>query len=181
MPASRRYTEQQKTEALNLYREHGPHEAARRTNIPVTTISAWAYRSGTRTDAPQRTRAAVEAAKANADARRQQLRQEILDSAIEAAQRIREPYKTHVGQQGKEVILTRPPADMVRNLMTAAAIGWDKETVAAGGVSDRKGHVIGEGFSLDAELESFTRGAAAAAGSPGSVAEHSPNGTAPAG
>jgi hypothetical protein len=114
-------------------------EAARRTNIPVTTISAWAYRSGTRTDAPQRTRAAVEAAKANADARRQQLRQEILDSAIEAAQRIREPYKTHVGQQGKEVILTRPPADMVRNLMTAAAIGWDKETVAAGGVSDRKG------------------------------------------
>ena len=51
MPKSE-YTDEQKQEALDLYEEHGPAEAERRTGIPKKTIASWGYRSGVQTTAP---------------------------------------------------------------------------------------------------------------------------------
>lgn len=44
------YTDQQKTEALELYVTHGPTETSRRTGIPKDTVSAWAAKAGLRTN-----------------------------------------------------------------------------------------------------------------------------------
>jgi hypothetical protein len=41
-----RWTDQERDEALRIYRVDGPSEAARQTGIPRNTISSWANRSG---------------------------------------------------------------------------------------------------------------------------------------
>lgn len=46
------YTQQQKQQALDLLRELGKAEAARRTGIPAGTISSWAVRKGVTTNHP---------------------------------------------------------------------------------------------------------------------------------
>lgn len=57
------WSPEQRTEALELYTDHGPAEASRRTGIPAKTIASWARRSGVQTEAPAKTAAAVEARK----------------------------------------------------------------------------------------------------------------------
>lgn len=42
----RSYTDAQRAEALEAYREHGPAKAGRRTGIPAGTIRQWAKRGG---------------------------------------------------------------------------------------------------------------------------------------
>lgn len=58
-----RYTPEQRTEALELYVEHGPRAASRETGIPVATIGSWAAAEG-RTFNAERTRQATETRKA---------------------------------------------------------------------------------------------------------------------
>lgn len=59
----RTYTDEQKAEALEAYKEHGPAEAGRRTGISPKTIASWAKRANVKMDAPlERMRAATEAA-----------------------------------------------------------------------------------------------------------------------
>lgn len=43
-PIGRKWTDEQRDEALALYTEHGPAETSRRTGIPVKTIASWARR-----------------------------------------------------------------------------------------------------------------------------------------
>ena len=57
------YSEEQRRNALALYKEHGPSKASRQCGIPQKTISSWAKRGGVQSDAPQKTKAAVEAAR----------------------------------------------------------------------------------------------------------------------
>lgn len=86
------YTDEQRTEALEAYREHGPAEAARLLGIPSATIRKWAQRAGVTGDDP-RTRLATEAAKTKWATRRDQLADKagaaaelVLEAMVRAAQ-----------------------------------------------------------------------------------------------
>lgn len=57
-PARATYTDEQRAEALALYREHGPTEASRRCGIPPRTITRWATKAGVATEVTAKTAAA---------------------------------------------------------------------------------------------------------------------------
>lgn len=61
MPA-KKWTDEQRAQALEAFREHGPAEAERLTGIKRATISSWAHREGVQSVAPARTAAATRAA-----------------------------------------------------------------------------------------------------------------------
>lgn len=62
---SRSYTDDQRAEALRLYRDVGAAEAGRRCEIPSATIRSWARRGGVSPERPasEQTRAATDAAR----------------------------------------------------------------------------------------------------------------------
>jgi transposase-like protein len=60
------YTEEQKAEALQLYKTEGTRAAAKTTGIPRGTIQWWAKTAGVRTERTSKTAAATEAAASEA-------------------------------------------------------------------------------------------------------------------
>jgi len=69
----RTYTDDQKSEALELYVEHGACETARRTGIPQKTISSWAARNKVRSTAVEKMHAAHVANQAKNTERRDEV------------------------------------------------------------------------------------------------------------
>lgn len=61
--ARRTWTDQQKTQALDLYVDHGAAHAEARTGIPAATIRSWAHRNGLAARCNENRRAQVEATK----------------------------------------------------------------------------------------------------------------------
>lgn len=75
--APRAYTDEQRAEALKLYRELGPAEASRRTGVKSATIRSWAHRSGEAgSEGAEQTRAATETARLSWAQRRAELTDE---------------------------------------------------------------------------------------------------------
>ena len=60
------YTDEQKAEALQLYKTEGTRAAAKATGIPRGTIQWWAKKAGLRTERTSKTAAATEAAASEA-------------------------------------------------------------------------------------------------------------------
>lgn len=58
--AAKKWTDEQRAQALRLYDEVGACEAGKRTGIPQATISSWARRTGVQSSAPAATKAAVD-------------------------------------------------------------------------------------------------------------------------
>lgn len=76
------YTTADRAQAVALYREHGPTEAARRTGVPKSTVSRWAKAQGIRTSAVSpRTAAATAASSEQARAVRTEVARLTLDTA----------------------------------------------------------------------------------------------------
>jgi hypothetical protein len=80
--ARRSYTDQQRSDALELYQEVGPAEAGRRLGIPSTTVRQWAKRAGASSGRAEHVAAAVRGAKLTWGQRRAGL----ADQAGEAAE-----------------------------------------------------------------------------------------------
>jgi transposase-like protein len=78
----RKYTAEQKAEAMKLYQEAGPGEAARCLHIPMPTIASWSRRAGIQTDAPNSVKAAIEMARLSREQKRELLREKLLDQAL---------------------------------------------------------------------------------------------------
>lgn len=75
--APRAYTDEEKQEALELYRQHGPADASRRTGIKSATIRSWAHRNGEAgSEGAEQTRAATETARLSWAQRRAELTDE---------------------------------------------------------------------------------------------------------
>src|SRR5204862_2492768 len=86
------YTEEQRAEALKLYAEVGPAEAARRLPFEVSaaTVRKWASRAGLRSERASRTRAATEAAMESYRERRTRLSTKFAQLAEECVDKARE-------------------------------------------------------------------------------------------
>ena len=163
------YPEAMKAEALRLYAEVGPSEAARRTGIPKTTISGWARKSGLRTDASAKTRAATEAAAARNGERREAIRAKFLERIDRALDRMVERYVEYVGKDGNYVEYPEPPGGAMRDLAITAATLLDKYRLEMGETTARsevniRGRIeeIARAMGLDpdevmAEAESILR------------------------
>lgn len=84
------YSDQQKTAALDAYREHGPAEAERLTGIPRKTIASWARRTGTQMDAeaPARLVIAAQIASFSAAEKRARIAEAMLDKLAESLDRL---------------------------------------------------------------------------------------------
>lgn len=146
------WTAEQREHALGLYAEHGAGEAARRTGIPVGTISSWAQRAGVAATATARTAAAVEASKASMEARKVRL----ADDLMEDIQRIRAQLfapcverKPVVVSDGArvgshveivDVDLSQPSFSEQKAIMTTIAIAIDKVQILTGEATERVDH-----------------------------------------
>lgn len=131
------YTQEQKSQALALYKEHGPGEAARRLHIPSKTITSWANRAGVQSDAPAKTAAATEMARLTRDQKREKLRGLLLDKAIDLIEDMDGKMQV-VTQRGEVVILDCLPANSKKDLATASAILIDKFRLEVGEATGRE-------------------------------------------
>lgn len=132
--ARRVYTEEQKAEALRIYENEGPSEAARQTGIPKGTIAAWGKRTGVQTYAAQNTREATEVAQANNAERRANLVKRLYGVAEQSMDLIESPneYQTILkGSMGVEGAASPGfiPAQDKQREMTAIGIMLDKAAV----------------------------------------------------
>jgi transposase-like protein len=145
------YTPEQKAEALRLYAEHGVAEAARRTGIKAGTISSWARRTGTQSEAPTARAEQVQRTALTL----QQKKQRFADGLAEDLERLRaqlfaptveQKIVTIAGglqHEGRWAVATvereRPTFAEQARIMTAIGIGVDKLQVLTGGATQRIG------------------------------------------
>lgn len=133
----RTYTEEERTEAVELYRQHGPAEASRRLGIAKGTITRWAQARGVETVSVANNEAAVEAARARAAGLREAIRLKLLEKAHDALCRMDEPHKDFRGKDADEVWWDKAPSGDVKNYATSAAILLDKYRLEVGESTSR--------------------------------------------
>jgi transposase-like protein len=150
--ARRTYTDTQRAEALQLYLEHGPAEAARRTGIAEGTLKSWASRNGVAPVATEQRSARVAGAQLSLADRKLQLASDLLDDA----QRLRTQLfaatverKALVVPQGAgagsvveivDVELDQPHYSDQRQIMTSIAIAVDKVQILTGQATEITEH-----------------------------------------
>lgn len=117
------YTDEQRAQALALYAEVGPAEAARQLGIKAGTIRQWAARAGVTGDDP-RTRLATEGARVKWAARRD----ELADKAGAAAEQVLEAM-VKAANDGDGM--------NARGLSVAFGVTVDKAQLLAGGATSR--------------------------------------------
>lgn len=117
-----RYTVEQRAEALALYRDHGPREAARRVGCKPSTIVGWAKDAGVRTFGSTQTAAATEKIKVTMEARRAKLAERLLEVAANLVERIDS---------------TRTAAGDARALAIPVGIFVDKSQLLSGAATSR--------------------------------------------
>jgi len=143
------YTPEQKTEALQLYAEHGRNEAARQTGIPSGTIASWASRNDVHGPMPEEVAKRSATAVAGVAGRKAQLASNLLDDIERIRTQLFAPVvekKAMTVSQGHtlgsqieiaEVELNRPTAGDQKLMMTAIAIGVDKVLLLLGEATER--------------------------------------------
>src|SRR4051794_39354750 len=119
--ASTRHSDEQKAQALAIYRDHGPAEAARQTGINKGTIGWWAHRAGLKSVGAARTRAATESAQAVAAKKRADWQLDAIDKLLTITARLDGQYEDVLGTKDAvvEYTLKRPPAQAVRHFAGA--------------------------------------------------------------
>lgn len=132
------YSEQEKTQALDLIREVGLAEAWRRMrHIPKPTLGSWAQKAGIHSDAAAKTALATEAAEARAKQLRAELRLAMLEKAVDLLQRMDAEHVEFKGKDADMVTYPIAPASAVQNYATSVAILVDKYRLEAGEATSR--------------------------------------------
>ncbi len=141
MGERRSYTEAEKGEACLIYVEHGPQEVKRRLGIPPSTVMRWADKRKLRTIRNEKTLAAVEALEVDAQARRGRLRQQLLNKALDALERMDQEHKDFRGKDASEVSWDKAPSSAMKDYAMTAAILIDKLRLEEGSATARTEHV----------------------------------------
>ncbi len=151
----REYTPEQRQEALDLYREVGQAEAARRLHIPGKTIASWAKKAGIRLDAPPPAKViAVETAKLTNQQRREAIVTKLYDRADRVLDRMVEAQTDYKGQQAREVVFDEASHEALNNYAKTVKELLDKAQLLSGEATSRE-----ETVSSD-EVSAFLAGAA---------------------
>lgn len=154
-----RWTDEQRTEALELYTEHGAAEAARRTGIPAGTIYSWAHHAGL---TGQSSLAQANGRLASVVDRKARLASDLLDDAQALRAQLFAPAverKAMVVSHGKDIGSSVEVVDIERDqptfaeqtrIMTSIAIAIDKVQILTGEATERIEHRNLD--SIDAEV-----------------------------
>jgi len=149
------YTAEQKAEALRLYVDLGPAEAARQTGVPAGVVSKWGQRAGLVSETAELTARATETAKANREARKAALAEALLGDAEKLRARLWQPAKlTNWGSQSERVgsvtttstiyqeqEIAEPPYKDKLEILRSVATAIDKSQLLAGEATSRDEHV----------------------------------------
>lgn len=146
--AKSRYTAKQRAQALELYLDHGPAETSRRTGIPVGTIRKWAARASVTGPHAKKTEAATEAARAQGERSRAELRVKLLAKAHDLLERMDHSHQEFVGQTGREVHYDKAPANAVKAYATSVGILIDKLRLEEGESTSRDEMIHRDGVDL---------------------------------
>lgn len=130
MGTRRTYTADQKTAALNMYREQGPTAVQKNLGIPKATVTKWAKAGGIPTVHTARTREATEARSVDLKARRQELTSLLLEDAHKLRTQLWSPAKV-INFGGKDNTLAETTLDEPlfvdkKNIMAAVGIAIDR-------------------------------------------------------
>ena len=155
MGRPRKYSDDQRAEAVEIYRTEGQAEASRRTDIPGPVINRWAKELGIVSVHRERTAAAVEVAKVVSELQRLELAQKywlvantLLDRALghkATSVRVR-PIPTadlHVVSEAdpvEEVEVVKdelPSSTDARNFVIGSAVATDKMQLLTGSATAR--------------------------------------------
>lgn len=167
--AAKRWSDEQRAEALQLLKSMGPADVAAQLGIPRETIKSWAKRAGVSGAIVSERRAHVEAAELTMEARRLESASRAEEEARALLDRMRAPMsyahvKTVSGGQGAAsevetvwVDLPMPtPADQL-NLARAYATLMEKVQLLTGEATTRPD--LG-GYDLEGELHAYQQGVA---------------------
>jgi transposase len=134
MPRGNPYTPEQRKSAVDLYVAKGLKQAAEETGINKRTIQGWASKAGRSAELSENRKAATEAAAAEFERRRENLKLRLINELEAALDDMRQPFtKTVVDQKGYEHEITNEPEPSDRaKLATAAGILFDKLQLATG-------------------------------------------------
>lgn len=113
-PKRRTYTDEQRAEAVEIYKNLGTSAASKQTGIPKNTIQDWAKKAGVRTVRNQKTAEATEAVLADAS----KLRAEASTFAIRGARDAFQILQERIADEGREM--------PIKDLGTVAGILADK-------------------------------------------------------
>lgn len=156
----RSFSPEERSQALRLYAEVGPSEAARRTGIGRSTITSWATRQGIAADAPDRIARAGEVAKAHRDLRKAELAEKLLEDAHRLREQLWAPAQVHhwgttsereggvvtTSTEFMEQEIAEPTFGDKRSILQALAVAVDKSMALAGEVVGKTGvEVTGRG------------------------------------
>jgi len=133
-------TKAEREEALKLYLEEGPSAASRATGIPSGTIRSWASRAGVQRARTQKQAAAIEASMMRQAEKREELRELLLDRAVELLHRLDDPHIDFRGKDARQVTFPKPGGMDSKNYATAAAILIDKYRLEMGEATARTYH-----------------------------------------
>lgn len=175
--ATEKWPEETKAKALALYLEVGPSQAARATGVPSGTVRYWASLEGLtgdrqaavvterlqRADLAEEERQAalaqaaadkerrIEAANLRSELKRAELRELLMDRAVEALHRMDDEHVDFKGKDAIKVTYPKPSAADMKNYAMTAAILLDKYRLELGEVTDRT-ESIGSESELDREI-----------------------------
>ena len=136
--ANRKYSAEERAEALTLYASDGLAETARQTGIPKPTIASWVTRAGLpHTDSTTKTEAATEAAESRAKQLRADLRLKLLEKASDLLDRMDAPHVEFKGKDADQVEYPIAPAAAVQNYATSVGILIDKYRLEMGEATGR--------------------------------------------
>lgn len=168
--AARKWTDEQREEALRLHLEVGPAEASRLTGVPKGTVASWARRQGVETRVVPAREEAVEASALVAEQRRLDLAAGLLNDVQGLRGRLFArteyvhvkvvPRGPNLGSDAEQVVvdLDQPvPADQLR-LVQAIGVLIDKVQLLTGEATERV-DLTGE-YDLEAELRAYQQGLA---------------------
>ncbi|UKA69569.1 hypothetical protein [Arthrobacter sp. FW306-06-A] len=139
MPASK-YTQEQRDEAVELYRAEGPTAVEKQLGIPKNTVMHWAKKARVRTVRTDSTREAVEAKVVDGKLRRANIADRLYAQAETALDTLEgATFRTLIkGTQGRDKDVTLqfvPPNDrrtLVQTISTALAATAKLESLDAG-------------------------------------------------
>ena len=151
------YSKKARETALKLYVEDGAKAAAAETGIARQTIASWAKKAGKTDERQKHTSAAIEAAAAEAQKKREQIKVECRLKALEILRRMDIPHTYLAGKDGVKRILDLPQAGDMKDYAVALAVLIDKAELLDGNATDRTEHRTTD--QLDREIESLLKGA----------------------
>ena len=159
MPAAK-YTQEQRDEALALYRTDGPTAVEKKLGIPKGTVTRWAKETGVETVSVSTTRAGTEAASVYAKSRRAELAKLLLDDAHRLREQLWQPARL-VSFGGKdntlaETMLDEPLFVDKKNILGAVGIAVDRVVKLEDYDKSPADSAAAAGSVVDKLMEGFT-------------------------